>query len=94
MDLKRSRKRGPRSAVALLRRSLPKRCRALPGMASGESGASMPVVSSNNSQHFSEINSDSSPNENPNAIFKKRKVRKQGIKMLIANIQGLSAHLA
>ena len=63
-------------------------------MASGESGASMPVVSSNNSQHFSEINSDTSPNENPNATFKKRKVQKQEIKMLIANIQRLSAHLA
>ena len=63
-------------------------------MASGESGASMPVVSSNNSQHFSEINSDTSPNENTNATFAKRKVQKQEIKMLIANIQGLSAHLA
>ena len=54
----------------------------------------MSVASSRNSQHLSETNSDCSPNENPNAIFKKRKGQKQEIKMLIENNQGLSAHLA
>ena len=37
--------RGSRSKFALLRRSLPKRCRALPGIAHGESGARMPASS-------------------------------------------------
>ena len=40
---RRLRRRGPRSQIALLRRSLPKRCRALPGAAPGESGADAPV---------------------------------------------------
>ena len=49
----------------------------------------MPVASSRNSQHFSKINSDCSPNENPNATFKRRSVQKKDIAILVVNIQGL-----
>ena len=49
----------------------------------------MPVASFRNSQHFSENNSDCSPNENPNAIFKRRSVQKKDITILVVNIQGL-----
>ena len=49
----------------------------------------MPVASSSNSQHFSENNSDCSPNENPNATFKRRSVQKKDIAILVVNIQGL-----
>ena len=48
--------RGRRSTFANLRRSLPKRCRALPGIAQGEAGAQMPVDNSDlphNSYQFS-----------------------------------------
>jgi hypothetical protein len=40
---KRLRRRGPRSNLAILRRSVPKQRRALPGMSPGESGDTMPV---------------------------------------------------
>ena len=46
----RLRRRGPRSKLALLRRSVPKHRRALPGMAPGESGDAMPVNVTNMSQ--------------------------------------------
>ena len=59
-DLRRIRRRGPRSRLALLRRALPKRCRALPGMASGESWATVPDNSSQFPQPNSNINSQTS----------------------------------
>ena len=49
----------------------------------------MPVASSRNSQNVSEINSDCSPNENPNVIFKRRNVQKKDGTILVVNIQGL-----
>ena len=58
-------------------------------MASGESATSTSVAPSSNSQHVSEINSDCSPDENPNATFKRRSVQKKDIAILVVNIQGL-----
>ena len=55
---KRSRRRGPRSDLAKMRRALPKRCRALPGMGSGESEASMPAILTDFPHHNSDINSN------------------------------------
>ena len=40
--MRRLRRRGPRGKIALVRRSVPKHHRALPGMSPGESGDSMP----------------------------------------------------
>ena len=53
---KRSRRRGPRSFLAKMRRALPKRCRALPGMASGETEASMPEILNDFPHHNSRFN--------------------------------------
>ena len=55
---KRSRRRGPRNFLAKMRRALPKRCRALPGMASGESEVSMPVFFNDFPHHNSRHNSN------------------------------------
>ena len=52
-------RRGPRSLLSKMRRVLPKRCRALPGAASGESEASAPIDSLNIlPQHFDSIDSE------------------------------------
>ena len=93
-EYKRARRRGPRSSLANLRRALPKRCRALPGVASGESEAPTSVVSSIfQPQPNSSINSGPSPNLNPNAIFKKRNAPKKEIIIFVLNIQCLRAHM-
>ena len=93
-EYKRTRRRGPRSSLANLRRALPKRCRALPGVASGESEALTPVVTSIfQPQLNSSINSGPSPNLNSNAIFKKGSATKKEISIFVLNIQCLQAHL-
>ena len=60
---RRLRRRGPRSQIALLRRSLPKRCRALPGAAPGESGADAPVPLNFSTQQNSALHDDIQDNE-------------------------------
>ena len=48
---KRLRRRGPRGRLAPMRRSLPKRCRTLPGMSSGEAGDVIPDPIQNGESH-------------------------------------------
>ena len=55
---KRSRWRGPRNFPAKMRLALPKRCRALPGMASGKSEVSMSVLFNDFPHHNSRRNSN------------------------------------
>ena len=50
---RRLRRRGPRSQLALVRRSVPRHRRTLPGMCPGESGHVMPVSFSKASQPLS-----------------------------------------
>ena len=87
---KRSRRRGPRSKLALLRRSVPEQRRALPGMSPGESGDEMPV----NQMYCTPqkvVNNDH--------IFDKTEVPAsnschKGVAVYSVNIQCLLAHLA
>ena len=55
--------RGCRSMFARLKRSLPKRCRTLPGIVSGETETRMPVINSDlplNSLNFKEMDNNKS----------------------------------
>ena len=87
---KRLRRRGPRSNLAILRRSVPKQRRALPGMSPGESGDTMPV----NKMYCTPqkvVNNDS--------IFDKSKIPAsnschKGVFVYSVNIRCLLAHLA
>ena len=92
---KRLRRRGPRGLLALLRRSLPRRCRSLPGMSSGESGDTIP-----DTQLIHE-----SPNESCNqsssvsSCTRRPRISRQsceGISVLTVNIQSVNSahHLA
>ena len=97
----RSRRRGPRSSLAKMRRALPKRCRALPGMASGESEASMPAILTDFPHHNSSINSNlinsagpsthSTPSDTRRPGTEKR--NKEEITILMVNIRCLSKNL-
>ena len=91
---RRWRRRGPRSIVVKLRRALPKRCRALPGISAGEAAEQMPENSIDNSQPHScksSVYKSALIKENPNA---RRQVKKEEISILVLNIQSLRAHLA
>ena len=94
-DLRRIRRRGPRSRLALLRRALPKRCRALPGMTSGESGVAMPPNSPQFPQPNSSINSQPflEPNVFLSAITKRIQTTKAEVTILMINIRCLHANL-
>ena len=87
----RLRRRGPRSFRSILKRNLPKRCRTLPGIASGETEAlPMSVNSIHNSQQV-EQNKDS-------FSIRKISVRNQNkvqdkLLFFVCNIQCLRAHL-
>ena len=94
-DLRRIRRRGPRSRLALLRRALPKRCRTLPGMTSGESGVAMPVNSSDFPQPNSSINSQPSLESHifPSATAKRIQTAKAEVTILMINIRCLRPNL-
>ena len=78
----RLRKRGPRSKLAILRRSVPKHRRALPGMSPGESGDLVPVSHVSNTSHrLDNINTyDCTPEYNA------RNSRDEGFLILSVNI--------
>ena len=83
----RTHRRGRRSILSKLRRSVPKRCRALPGTASGESEASVSENKFSSSQHI--INSPELQLSNSSvihAIPNPKKNRKSHLKILILNI--------
>jgi len=94
----RLRRRGPRSTLALLRRSLPRRCRALPGTTPGESGVDVPVILSSmfSQQSDSKIISSENPAKDP--IFTQRKPaagrgNQTHILLYCINIRCLLSHL-
>ena len=91
----RIRKRGPRSHLALLRRSLPKRCRALPGIASGESEASVPdnLIASSQQIQNPNLNLMHASTQNDTIPASKTKKKKEEITILVVNIQSVRAHL-
>ena len=98
---KRSRRRGPRNFLAKMRRALPKRCRALPGMASGESEVSMPVFFNDFPYHNSRHNSNLINSAGPSTQLISSDARKPGtgkkkeeISIFMVNIRCLSANLA
>ena len=75
---KRSRRRGPQNFLAEMRCVLPKRCRALPGMASRGSEASMPTILSDLPHHNSSINSNSINSAGPSTQLISSDTRKPG----------------
>ena len=87
---KRLRRRGPRGRLALIRRSLPKRCRTLPGMSSGEAGDVIPDSIQNVESH------DNSNTDRE--IYLSNLVASNscgdGVHVFQINIQCLMAHLA
>ena len=98
---KRSRRRGPRSFLAKMRRALPKRCRALPGMASGESEASMSTILTDFPHHNSRHNSNLINSAGPSTQLISSDARKSGtgkkkeeISIFIVNIKCLSPNFA
>ena len=96
----RRRRRGPRSYLARLRRSIPSRCRSLPGTAPGKSGASVPDFACKFSPQFSmdtdhgDLYKKSSCDD---VINKKEKseiiIYSQNIRCLRANLAELIAQL-
>mgnify|MGYP000055044264 CR=1 FL=1 len=98
---KRSRRRGPRNFLAKMRRVLRKRCRALPGMASGESEVSMPAFSNDFPHHNSRHNSNLINSAEPSTQLISSDARKSGtgkkkeeISIFMVNIRCLSANFA
>ena len=68
--------RGCRSVLARLKRSLPKRCRTLPGIVSGETETRMPVINSDlphNSLDFKEMDNKKSEKNKDLQILSQRK---------------------
>ena len=84
-----------------MRRALPKRCRALPGVVSGESETSTPDHFSINPQQITRDNSNSFPNQlNANSQFdasveesRPKTAKKDIVLLLVVNIQCLKARL-
>ena len=72
---KRLRRRGPRSELAVLRRSLPKHCRTLPDMSPGESGDLISDPFFEDQSHdiidenfgYQKLHSNSRPKRNPSS---------------------------
>ena len=93
----RRRRRGPRSFRAKLRRALPRRCRALPGAAPGESGASAPEINSALSPQ-SNLISDASFDLPSSHIIRHdsfpRRRQRQEILIFVLNIQSLRSRVA
>ena len=96
-------KRGRRSELAVLRRSLPKRCRTLPGVVPGETGTSMPDPVLNSNPHQSNIIHNESNSRcrhfgssvGPNDVARDTKQRiKQDLLIYVQNIRCLKANLA
>ena len=93
--IKTRRRRDPRNFLAKLRRALPRRCRTLPGVAPGESGASAPE---NNSAFRPQSNliSDASLDLPSSLIIRQdsfpRRKQKQELLIFVLNIQSVRAH--
>ena len=82
-------KRGRRSNLAIIRRSLPRHCRRLPGTVPGESGTEVPEIESSSVDMF---NDNSNPcKDNYGRIHK---LFKDKITIFVLNIRSLRAHKA
>ena len=95
-EYKRVRRRGPRSFLAIMRRALPKGCRALPGVVSEESETSTPDHFSNNPQQMLRDNSNSFSNQlNANSQFdasveksRPKTAKKDAVLLLVPMFEG------